>query len=152
MIPILSRQDAWRTDRQTFYCWNSEVGSKTLGIASFYLPGGVHESQSPGVSRILRRSRFDIPNFAAQRFAHEAALGAREFRQFLARLVHRRDQGGARERARKIPNPQSIFDFVQGITAARPQQDPSGHPSRIGGQGQETVGARPPDRTSRGGN
>ena len=30
-----------------FYCWNSEVGSKTLGIASFYLRG-VHEPQSLG--------------------------------------------------------------------------------------------------------
>ena len=31
-----------------FYCWNSEVGSKTLGIASFLSPGGVHEPQSLG--------------------------------------------------------------------------------------------------------
>ena len=35
---------------------------------------------------------------------------------------------------------------------ARSQQDPSGHPSRIGGQGQETVGARRLTQTSRAGN
>ena len=32
--------------------------------------------------------------------------------------------------------------FRAGHHGARPQQDPSGHPPRIGGQGQETVGAR----------
>ena len=34
--------------------------------------------------------------------------------------------------------PQSIFDFVAGHHGARSQQDPSGRPPRIGGQGQET--------------
>ena len=38
--------------------------------------------------------------------------------------------------------PQSIFDFVAGHHRARSQQDPSGHPPRIGGQGQETIAAR----------
>ena len=37
-----SRPDACRTASRIYisgllYCWNSEVGSKTLGIASFYL-------------------------------------------------------------------------------------------------------------------
>jgi hypothetical protein len=34
------------------------------------------------------------------------------------------------------------FRFRAGHHGARPYQDPSGHPPRIGGQGQETVGAR----------
>ena len=40
-----SRRAAWREDGSPdlyfrgFYCWNSEVGSKTLGMASFYLRG-----------------------------------------------------------------------------------------------------------------
>jgi hypothetical protein len=97
--------------------------------------------------------------------------GAREFRQILARPVRRRDQGGAGAVARSDEDresflrkrgfsksetakivetvlseedtkPQSIFDFVAGHHGARSQQDPSGRPPRIGGQGQETVGAR----------
>jgi hypothetical protein len=40
--PTRSRRVGCRMDRRicvsgNFYCWNSEVGSKTLGIASFYL-------------------------------------------------------------------------------------------------------------------
>ena len=31
-----------------FYCWNSEVGSKTLGIASLLSPRRLHEPQSLG--------------------------------------------------------------------------------------------------------
>jgi len=60
-----------------FYCWNSEVGSKTLGIASF-ISGGVHEPQSLGVENFeeitIRHSKF-----AAQRFAHEAAPALTSF-------------------------------------------------------------------------
>ena len=40
-MPILSRRGGFGTDRRFvflgFDCWNSEVCSKTLGIASFYL-------------------------------------------------------------------------------------------------------------------
>jgi hypothetical protein len=38
-----------------FYCWNSEVGAKTLGIASFYLRA-VCQNRNLWVSRISRRS------------------------------------------------------------------------------------------------
>ena len=55
-----------------FYCWNSEVGSKTLGIASFYLRAVCMNRNLWGVENfeeiIIRHSKF-----AAQRFAHEAA-------------------------------------------------------------------------------
>ena len=42
-----------------FYCWNSEVGSKTLGIASFYLRA-VCIIATFGASRIFRRSASGI--------------------------------------------------------------------------------------------
>ncbi len=38
-----------------FYCWNSEVGSKTLGIASFYLRA-VCMNRISGAWRTLSRS------------------------------------------------------------------------------------------------
>jgi hypothetical protein len=54
-----------------FYCWNSEVGRKTLGIAQLLSPRGLHEPQ--GVENFeqisIRHSKC-----AAHRFAHEAAL------------------------------------------------------------------------------
>lgn len=57
-----------------FYCWNSEVGSKPLGIASFYLRA-VHEPQPLGAWKVSRK-HIRHSKFAAQRFAHEAAPGA----------------------------------------------------------------------------
>src|ERR1700688_2797641 len=55
-----------------FYCWNSEVGSKTLGIASFYLRAVCMNRNLWGVEDFqeisIRHSKF-----ATQRFAHEAA-------------------------------------------------------------------------------
>jgi hypothetical protein len=51
-----------------FYCWNSEVGSKTLGIASFYLRAVCMNRNLWGVENFeeitIRHSKF-----AAQRFA-----------------------------------------------------------------------------------
>jgi hypothetical protein len=35
-----------------FYCWNSEVGAKTLGIASFYLRAVCQKAQSLGCRRL----------------------------------------------------------------------------------------------------
>jgi hypothetical protein len=58
-----------------FYCWNSEVGSKTLGIASFYLRA---VCMNGGAWRISSRSPF-AAKFAAQRFAHEAAPALTSF-------------------------------------------------------------------------
>src|SRR3984893_13943606 len=60
------------------YCWNSEVGSKTLGIASFYLRAVCMNRNLWGVENFekitIRHSKF-----AAQRFAHEAAPALTRF-------------------------------------------------------------------------
>ena len=61
-----------------FYCWNSEVGSKTLGIACFYLRAVCMNRNLWGVENFeeitIRHSKF-----AAQRFAHEAAPALTSF-------------------------------------------------------------------------
>lgn len=138
-----------------FYCWNSEVGSKTLGIASFYLRAVCMNRNLWGVEGFeeitIRHSKF-----AAQRFAHEAAPALTRFARsspapFVAgiraareRIVARSDEDreaflrkrgfGKGETAKVIATvldeegrpPESVFDFVQGITAlarSRPHQD-----------------------------
>ncbi len=138
-----------------FYCWNSETGSKTLGIASFYLRGVCQNRNLWGVEQFeqisIRHSKF-----AASRFAHEAEPALEQFANSSAlpfvqgvkaareRIVaqdddERRDflrkQGFSRPDTAKIIDtvmaeegrkPQSIFDFVQGITAVardKPHQD-----------------------------
>ncbi|KJF71765.1 MULTISPECIES: hypothetical protein [Agrobacterium] len=129
-----------------FYCWNSEVGSKTLGIASFYLRAVCMNRNLWGVENfeeiIIRHSKF-----AAQRFAHEAAPALSNFANsspapFVAgikaareRIVARNDEdretflrrrGFSKAETGKIIQtvlqeeghpPESIFDFVQGMTA-----------------------------------
>jgi hypothetical protein len=129
-----------------FYCWNSEVGSKTLGIASFYLRAVCMNRNLWGVENFeeitIRHSKF-----AAQRFAHEAAPALTSFANsspapFIAgikaareRIVARSDEdresflrkrGFSKSETVKIietvlseehRKPESIFDFVQGITA-----------------------------------
>jgi hypothetical protein len=129
-----------------FYCWNSEVGSKTLGIASFYLRAVCMNRNLWGVENFeeitIRHSKF-----AAQRFAHEAAPALASFANsspapFIAgikaareRIVARSDEdresflrkrGFSKPETAKIietvlseehRKPESIFDFVQGITA-----------------------------------
>ena len=129
-----------------FYCWNSEVGSKTLGIASFYLRAVCMNRNLWGVENFeeitIRHSKF-----AAQRFAHEAAPALTSFANsspapFIAgikaareRIVARSDEdresflrkrGFSKSETAKIietvlseehRRPESIFDFVQGITA-----------------------------------
>ena len=138
-----------------FYCWNSEVGSKTLGIASFYLRAVCQNRSLWGVEGFeeisIRHSKY-----AASRFAHEAAPALERFADsspaaFLKgvkaarecvvartdedRASFLRAQGfGKAETARVIETvlreeghpPESIFDFVQGITAmarGRGEQD-----------------------------
>ena len=138
-----------------FYCWNSEVGSKTLGIASFYLRAVCINRNLWGVEGFeeisIRHSKF-----AAQLFAREAAPALANFARsspapFVAgikaaqeRIVARtgedreaflRRRGfGKSETAKVIAAvldeegrpPESVFDFVQGITAlarAKPHQD-----------------------------
>lgn len=129
-----------------FYCWNSEVGSKTLGIASFYLRAVCMNRNLWGVEGFeeisIRHSKF-----AAQRFAHEAAPALTSFANsspapFIAgiksareKIVARSDddretflrkRGFSKAETGKIIEavlheegrpPESIFDFVQGMTA-----------------------------------
>jgi hypothetical protein len=129
-----------------FYCWNSEVGSKTLGIASFYLRAVCMNRNLWGVENFeeitIRHSKF-----AAQRFAHEATPALTSFANsspapFIAgikaareRIVAHNDEdresflrkrGFSKPETAKIVEtvlreegrpPESLFDFVQGITA-----------------------------------
>ena len=129
-----------------FYCWNSEVGSKTLGIASFYLRAVCMNRNLWGVENFeeitIRHSKF-----AAQRFAHEAAPALTRFADsspapFVAGIRAAREQivarsdddretflrkcGCSKSETAKIVEtvlqeegrpPESLFDFVQGITA-----------------------------------
>ncbi|ESZ21388.1 hypothetical protein X737_04445 [Mesorhizobium sp. L48C026A00] len=129
-----------------FYCWNSEVGSKTLGIASFYLRAVCMNRNLWGVEGFeeitIRHSKF-----AALRFAHEAAPALTGFANsspapFVAgikaareKIVARtnddretflRKRGFSKSETGNIIEavlreegrpPESIFDFVQGMTA-----------------------------------
>lgn len=138
-----------------FYCWNSEVGAKTLGIASFYLRAVCQNRNLWGVEDFqeitIRHSKY-----AANRFAHEAAPALANFadsspqpfiqgiRSARERIVARSDddrtaflrkRGFSKAESGKIVEtvlaeegrpPESVFDFVQGITAvarSKPQQD-----------------------------
>lgn len=129
-----------------FYCWNSEVGAKTLGMASFYLRAVCQNRNLWGVEDFeeisIRHSKH-----AASRFAHEAAPALTRFansspapfvegiKQARARIVARTDddradflrkRGFSKAETAKILDrvlneegraPTSVFDFVQGITA-----------------------------------
>lgn len=129
-----------------FYCWNSEVGSKTLGIATFYLRAVCMNRNLWGVENFeeinIRHSKF-----AANRFAHEASPALTQFAdsspaRFIdgiktarARIVARTDEdrstflrtrGFSKSDTSRIiatvlaeegRPPESLFDFVQGITA-----------------------------------
>lgn len=138
-----------------FYCWNSEVGAKTLGMASFYLRAVCQNRNLWGVEDFeeitIRHSKY-----AANRFAHEAAPALLNFanssplpfvngiRAARERIVARSDEertdflrrrGFSKAETGKIIDtvlaeegrpPESIFDFVQGITAVardKPHQD-----------------------------
>jgi len=128
-----------------FYCWNSEVGSKTLGIASFYLRAVCQNRNIWGAENFeeitIRHSKF-----AARRFAHEAAPALTNFANSSAlpfvngikaareRVVARTDddrneflrkRGFSKTETAKVLDAvlndeghpaSSIFDFVQGIT------------------------------------
>lgn len=138
-----------------FYCWNSEVGAKTLGIASFYLRAVCQNRNLWGVED-FEEIRIRHSKYAANRFAHEAAPALTQFadssplpfvngiRQARERIVARSDEArtdflrkrgfGKAETAKIIDTvlaeegrrPESVFDFVQGITAfarGKAQQD-----------------------------
>ncbi len=129
-----------------FYCWNSEVGAKTLGMASFYLRAVCQNRNLWGVEDFeeitIRHSKY-----AASRFAHEAAPALQNFansspmpfvngiKAARERIVARTDEdrtdflrkrGFSKAETGRIIDtvlaeegrpPESIFDFVQGITA-----------------------------------
>ncbi len=138
-----------------FYCWNSEVGSKTLGMASFFLRAVCMNRNIWGAEGFeevsIRHSKF-----AAHRFAHQAAPALERFADSSAsafvsgiraareRIVARGDEdretflrkrGFSKAETTTIITtvlgeegrpPESIYDFVQGITAVardRPHQD-----------------------------
>ena len=138
-----------------FYCWNSEVGAKTLGMASFYLRAVCQNRNLWGVEDFeeitIRHSKY-----ATNRFAHEAAPALLNFanssplpfvngiKAARERIVARTDEdrtdflrrrGFTNAKTRKLHDtvlseegrpPESIFDFVQGITAVardKPHQD-----------------------------
>ena len=129
-----------------FYCWNSEVGAKTLGIATFYLRAVCMNRNLWGVENFEEISIMHS-KLAASLFAHEAAPALTGFADssplgFIAgiraareRIVARKDDdreaflrkaGFSRsDTSRVIASvlaeeghpPSSVFDFVQGITA-----------------------------------
>ncbi|MGE0294739.1 MAG: DUF932 domain-containing protein [Hyphomonadaceae bacterium] len=138
-----------------FYVWNSEVGARTLGMASFYLRAVCQNRNLWGVEDFeeitIRHSKY-----AASRFAHEAAPALLNFansspmpfvngiKAARERIVARSDEdrtdflrrrGFSKAESGKIIDavlaeegrpPESIFDFVQGITAVardKPHQD-----------------------------
>ena len=61
-----------------FYCWNSEVGSKTLGIASFFLRA-VCMNRNIWGSQDFQEITIRHSKFAAHRFAHQAAPALQQF-------------------------------------------------------------------------
>jgi hypothetical protein len=129
-----------------FYCGNSEVGAKTLCMASFYLRAVCQNRNLRGVEDFeeitIRHSKY-----AASRFAHEAAPALTRFansspmpfvngiKAAREKIVARTDddrseflrkRGFSKTETAKIietvlaeegRKPESVFDFVQGITA-----------------------------------
>jgi hypothetical protein len=138
-----------------FYCWNSEVGAKTLGIASFYLRAVCQNRNLWGVEDFeeitIRHSKYAASRFAHQvapaltRFANSSPLpfvnGIRAAREKIVarsdddRTEFLRKRGFSKGETAKIIDivlaeeghkPESVFDFVQGITAVarnKPHQD-----------------------------
>ncbi|WP_119307000.1 DUF932 domain-containing protein [Cohaesibacter haloalkalitolerans] len=129
-----------------FYCWNSEVGAKTLGIASFYLRAVCQNRNLWGVED-FQEIKIRHSKYAASRFAHEAAPALRNFanssptpfingiKAARERIVAGSDEdrsdflrkrGFSKAETGRIIDivldeegrpPESVFDFVQGITA-----------------------------------
>ncbi|BBD03380.1 MULTISPECIES: DUF932 domain-containing protein [Sphingobium] len=129
-----------------FYCWNSEVGAKSLGIATFYLRAVCMNRNLWGVENFeeisIRHSKFAASRFATQAapaLAHFADSSPGDFIQGIRaareRIIARKDedrenflrnQGFSKvETGRIIASvlaeeghpPASLYDFVQGITA-----------------------------------
>ena len=128
-----------------FYCWNSEVGAKTLGIASFYLRAVCQNRNLWGVEDFqeitIRHSKYAASRFAQEaapaltRFANSSPMpfinGIKAARQQIVATSDEdaqdflRKRGFSKAETSKIIDavlveegrpPESIFDFVQGIT------------------------------------
>jgi hypothetical protein len=129
-----------------FYCWNSEVGAKTLGMASFYLRAVCQNRNLWGVEDFqeitIRHSKYAASRFASEatpaltRFANSSpAPFINSIKAARAQIVARTDEdradflrkrGFSKSETAKIIEtvlaeeghpPASLFDFVQGITA-----------------------------------
>ena len=129
-----------------FYAWNSEVGSRTLGIASFFLRAVCQNRTLWGVEQFeeltIRHSKYAASRFAAEAapalesFAEASAAGFLSgIRAARAQIVARSDEdrtdflrkrGFSKADTAKIIEtvlveeghpPASVYDFVQGITA-----------------------------------
>jgi hypothetical protein len=138
-----------------FYCWNSEVGSRTLGIASFYLRAVCQNRNLWGVEDFkeitIRHSKYAASRFAREaepaliRFADSSPVpfinGIKAARERIVarddedRAAFLRKRGFSKAETAKIIDtvlleegrpPESVFDFVQGITRIardKPHQD-----------------------------
>ena len=134
-----------------FYCWNSEVGAKTLGIASFYLRAVCQNRTLWGVEAFREVTLRHSKN-AASRFASEVAPALNRFvdasprpfvehmhaarQRILAttaddRIEVLRRQGFSRTDTARVLEAvveeeghpaSSVWDFVQGITALARQR------------------------------
>ncbi|BCH19896.1 DUF932 domain-containing protein [Mesorhizobium sp. L-2-11] len=128
-----------------FYCWNSEVGARTLGIASFYLRAVCQNRCLWGVEDFqeitIRHSKYAPSRFALEaepaliQFAESSPMpfvnGIKAARERIVarddddRQAFLRKRGFSKTDTTKIIDtvlneeghpPASIFDFVQGIT------------------------------------
>jgi hypothetical protein len=138
-----------------FYVWNSEVGAKTMGIATFFLRAVCQNRCLWGMEDFeeisIRHSKFAAHRFAHQaepaleRYANSSAQGfVNGIRAAREQIVARKDddrqaflqkRGFSKADASKVIQtvlaeegrpPESLFDFVQGITAvarSRTNQD-----------------------------
>jgi hypothetical protein len=135
-----------------FYAWNSEVGSKTLGIASFYLRAVCQNRNLWGVEDFqeitIRHSKYAASRFALEaepaliQFAESSPMpfvnGIKAARERIVarddddRTTFLRKRGFSKGETNKIIDavltdeghpPSSVFDFVQGVTrVARDKQ------------------------------
>ena len=135
-----------------FYAWNSEVGSKTLGIASFYLRAVCCNRNLWGVEDFqeitIRHSKYAASRFALEaepaliQFAESSPMpfvnGIKAARERVVarndddRTTFLRKRGFSKGETTKIIDavltdeghpPSSVLDFVQGITrVARDKQ------------------------------
>ena len=162
-----------------FYCWNSEVGAKTLGMASFYLRAVCQNRNLWGVEDFeeitIRHSKY-----AASRFAHEAAPALLNFansspmpfvngiKAARERIVARTDEDRTeflRKRGfsqgrdgedhrdgagRGGPPARERLRLRAGHHRRRARQAASGRPARHGGEGEEAARSAPPDRREAG--